>query len=160
MKQSPEEQQITDRMQPGVYCRDGFLGTDSRPLGEILDTDGSAVEALGATHERIAAKMTQVLDHAVAAFGAPVRIGEHLSAEFGEAMGRIPSPFGDGVFRKGEVELTDARSGEKFRFSPLSVHLIAAHGFYQGRGSRYRIDPEKLCELFDISPGGERPHLG
>ena len=160
MKQSPQEKQITDRMQPGVYCRDGFLGTDGRTLGEILDTDRSAVEALGTTHERIAAAMERVLDKTVAAGGAPVQIGERLTAEFGEAMGRIPCPFGDGVFRKGEVELTDDRSGEMFRFTPLSVHLIAAHGFYQGRGSPYRIAPWKLCPLFDISPTDEQPGLG
>jgi len=155
MKQSPQEKQITDRMQPGVYCRDGFLGTDGRTLGEILDTDRSAVEAHGTTHERIAAAMGRVLDNAVAAGGAPVQVCEHLTAEFREAMGRIPCPFGDGVFRKGEVELTDERSGEMFRFTPLSVHLIAAHGFYQGRGGRYRIEPETICQLLGLGPFAE-----
>ncbi len=151
MKQSPEEIIITERMAPGVYCRDGFLGTDRRPLSEILDTDRSTVEALGVSQERIAAQLADALKTAMRTFGATVKIGDHLTAVYHEAMGRIPSPFGDGMFAKGEVELGDTRTGERICITPLSVHLIAAHGFYQGVGSRYRLEPAMLCRMFDLS---------
>ena len=151
MKQSPEERIITERLAPGVYCRDGFLGTDRRPLSEILDTDSSTVEALGVTHERIAARLADALRTAMRAFGTTVKVGDHLTAVYHEAMGKIPSPFGDGVFAKGEVELADTRTGERIYVTPLSMHLIAAHGFYQGIGSRYRLDPAMLCGMFDLS---------
>lgn len=139
-------------MAPGVFCRDGFLGTDNRPLEDILDADRSAVESLGTTHERIAAGLAAILDAAMAAQGAEVSVGdgENLRAVYLEAMGRIPSPFGDGVWPKGEVELTDTRTGGKYFFTPLSVNLIAAHGFYQGRGSRYRIEPDAICRILGI----------
>ena len=148
--QDPDERKITDRMQPGVHSREGFLGSDRRSLGEILDADRAAVEALRVTNERLAAKLAGVMEKAMAACGAPIKVNDHLLAVFREAMGRIPSPFGDGVFAKGEVELTDTRTGQTIRFTPLSVHLIAAHGFYQGIGSRYRIEPATLCRVFEL----------
>jgi len=151
MKQSPQEARIVERMQPGVLSRDGFLGSDRRSLGEIIDTDRSALEGLGVTQERLAARMAEALKAAEAAGGAPVKVGEHLLAEHREAMGRIPSPFpGEGVFRKGEVELTDERTGVKVLMTPLSIHMVAAHGFFQGRGSRYRTEPVLLCDVFDL----------
>ncbi len=151
MKQSPQDKTITQRMQPGVYSRDGFLGEDSRPLADILDTDRSVVEALGVTHQRLSQRMAEVLMQAMAGCGAPVKIGEHLTAVYREAMGRIPCPFGDGLHAKGQVELTDGRTGKILTFTPLSVHMAGEHGFYQGRGSRYRLEPAELCEIFDLA---------
>ena len=145
MKQTPQERILVGRMAPGVLCREGFLGPDARPLGEILDTDNSTVVGLDLTHERIAARLGAVLRRAVAALGTPVSVGEGLTAVHHEAMGRIPCPWGRcGTFAKGEVELADDLTGRTLRFTALSVHQIAEHGFYQGRGSRYRLDPAEL----------------
>jgi hypothetical protein len=77
---------------------------------------------------------------------------DHLTATWHEGMGRIPSPWpGDGVFPKGELELTDNRSGRSIRITPLSIHLIAAHGFYQGWGAPYRLEPADLAAMFDLA---------
>ena len=152
MKQSPEDQIVTERMQPGVYSRDGFLGSDRRPLGEIIDSDRSAVEQLATTNEAIAAKLQEALSKAMATYGTPVQIAEDLTAECYESRGKIPSTFGDGVFQKGEVKIGDSRTGRSIYISPLSVHMIQAQGFYGGRGSRYRVEPSHVCEMFGIRP--------
>ncbi|NQT54365.1 hypothetical protein HQ576_20070, partial [bacterium] len=47
---------------------------------------------------------------------------------------------------KGDVELTTP-DGATLRFTALSIHLIRAHGFYQGRGAPYRLEPTQLAEL-------------
>lgn len=153
MKLTPQESRITQRMAPGALCREGFLRGDGRDLPEILDADASAVAALHLTHERIARRLEEVLQAAMAHLGAPVRLGEHLTARFRESMGRIPCPWGGcGVFAKGEVELADDRTGRTVCFTPLSVHLVGRHGFYQGRRSRYRLEPAELARLLDIRP--------
>ncbi len=154
MKKSPEDQRIIERMQPGVFCLDGFLGSDRRSLGEILDADNSIVIGLGVTHQQIAAVLEGVLDRAVAACGGPADVADGIVAEFHEAMGRIPCPFGDGVYHKGEVVLTDRETGNQYHFTPLSVHMIAEHGFYQGVGSAYRIEPDLTCSLLGIGSAG------
>jgi hypothetical protein len=135
-------------MGAGVLSREGFLASDLRPLGEILDADRSAVERLGLSHRLLAGRLAEILVQAISALGAAVDVGDDLQAVYREAMGRIPCPWGEGLrFPKGEVELTHRPSGRTIRFSPLSVHLVGEHGFYQGKGSRYRLEPEVVCDI-------------
>lgn len=152
-KRSPLEQRIVDRMAPGALSGAGFLGSDSRPLSEILDADRSAVSGLGVTHELLAEKLRGLLAAAEEALGRPVDLGDGLTAVHHEAMGRIACPWGGcGVFAKGEFELAHERTGSKLCVTALSIHMIARHGFYQGRGSRYRLEPEALCRVLRLGP--------
>ena len=48
---------------------------------------------------------------------------------------------------KGDIELANRSTGQTLRFNALTIHMIAAHGFYQGRGSRYRIEPSDIQRL-------------
>jgi len=155
MKRSPDEQRVLDRMRPGVLSGDGFLGSDTRPLGEIIDTDRSTLVGLGTTPGELAAHLTRVFDAAKARLGNPTTIDDHLHAVHHEGMGRIPCPWGGcGTCQKGEVELTDDRTGQTVVFTALSVHMVAAHGFFQGRGSRYRLEPEVLHRIF-VAPDAD-----
>jgi hypothetical protein len=148
MKQMPAEKRITDRMAPGVLSAEGFLGSDPRRYLEIIDADLAEMERLGLDPTALADRLKQIADDAVAGLGTPIRVGEHLIATWHEAMGRIPCPFGKcGTFPKGEVELTDARTGRTLRFTRLSVHMLREHGFGEGHGSRYRLDPAILAEM-------------
>ena len=151
MKQSPEMRAVSRLMAPGVVTRDGFLGHDRRRLEEILDADRSTVVRLGTTHGEIAGALRAAFDAVRSQLGRPTDLGEGLQGVYREAMGRIPCVWpGCGVFQKGEVELTDARTGETLILTDLGIHLIARHGFYQGRGSRCRIEPEVACRLFGL----------
>ena len=150
MKLSPEDKKLTELMQPGILCRDGFLGTDNRPIGEIIDTDRSSVLGLGVTHQQIAQRLAEILKTAMASLGAPVEVGQGLTAVYRGSRGKIPSPWGDGHFDKGEVEITVEKTRQQLLFTPLSVHLISEHGFYQGRGNRYRLEPAELVSLLGI----------
>ena len=154
MKRTPLMQDIVDRMQPGVLCRDGFIGTDTRPIEEIIDADAAALAAGGVTAGQLADRMEAVYRSAVEAFGTPVDAAGGLTAVWREAMGKIPSPFpGEGTFSKGEVELTVAATDETIRFTELSIHLLRRHTFCQGRGSRYRLEPHALCGLLPERTG-------
>jgi len=68
-------------------------------------------------------------------------------------MGRIPSPFqGDGVFEKGDVVLTDSATGEQLVLTALGLSMIEKHRFFQGRGSRYRVEPARAARLLGLIP--------
>ena len=139
-------------MAPGVLCREGFLGSDARRLSDILDADAAEVARLGLSHAAVAAELERVLNAAVHGLGTPVQIGERRVATWHEAMGRIPCPFGRcGTFPKGEVEFVNTQTGERMVFTPLSVHAVAEHGFYQGRGSRYRLEPASLARMLTLA---------
>jgi len=149
----PDEDSLIERMAPGVLSRDGFHCADRRQLDAILQADAAAERASALTHEAIGRRLEQILQAAVAALGRPVEVAGALTACYHESMGRIPCPWGEcGLFAKGEVELTDTRNNKTVRFTPLSVHMIYRHGFYQGPGSRYRIEPTEIVELLDIKP--------
>ena len=151
MKHTPELRRALDRMMPGVLSRDGFLGTDSRAIEDILDADHAAIAALGITPGELAAGLSRVFARATQSLGTPARIGTRLIAVHREAMGRIPCPFGGcGVFPKGDVELTDGATGESVLLTALGIHMVAAHGFCGGRGSRYRLDPAALARLLGL----------
>ncbi len=155
-KHSPHELRILERMARGALTREGFLGSDARPLSEILDADRSTVVELGVTHELLAEKLRAILTQAVGALGKPVELEGGLSAVHHEGMGRIACPWGGcGVFPKGEVELVDVRTAKRIYLTPLSVHMIGVHGFYEGRGSRYRLEPRELCRVLRVGPHAE-----
>ncbi len=149
MKENPHIQHIVERMAPGVLSRDGFLGTDSRPLEEILEADAAAVARLGTSHQELGRKLEKVFLAARAALGTKVLVDDRLNIVHKEAMGRIPCTWGHcGTFAKGHVELLDTHSGLQIMFTSLNMHMITAHGFYQGRGSRYRLEPTEVYQLF------------
>ena len=69
-----------------------------------------------------------------------------------EARGFARCPFGDPRHvRKGEVQLTNTVTGETLLWTPLSVHMIEAHGFYEGKGSHYRVEPEEAARILGLS---------
>lgn len=139
---------VQRRMQPGILALEGFLGTDSRSLEEILSADDNEVRRLGLTHEGIARRLSELTTMALRGYGTP-QLGENFSIVCSEAIGGwVRCPFGDrGRFRKGEIVWTHTPSGRTLVWTPLSVHLIEKHGFYQGRGSRYRLEPLALKEI-------------
>ncbi len=144
----PKEKSLRQLLGPSQFSSEGFLGTDVREPEEIIKEDLMALQQLGATKEKIAAALRDVYVKAERALGNSVNISEKVTAVHQEARGRIPSPFpGDGEFQKGQVVLSDARSGHSLLITPLSIHLIEKHGFFQGKGSKYRIEPEAVALL-------------
>jgi len=41
-------------------------------------------------------------------------------------------------------------SGENLVWSDLTIHLIEEHGFYQGKGSPYRLDPSEVKRILEL----------
>ena len=138
-------------MKAGLISRDGFLGKDQRNLIDILDDDDQRVKAMDLTHSAIAKRMKEFLNEASLGLGDPVEIGRNFIACVESHRGRIPCPFGHpGIFRKTIVRVQNKKLSKEIQFTELSIHLIGAHGFYQGRGARYRIEPEHLAAVLEI----------
>jgi len=150
MKQSPQLQQAQARMAPGGLTMDGFLGSDSRDLIEILQADDGAVRTLGLSHSQVGAALAALTAPAVAAFGAVVEHSDYRLCTR-EAMGRLPCPFSHpGLYDKTVIEAEHLATGERLTWSVLQVHLIAEHGFYEGRGSPFRLEPAALARFLGL----------
>ena len=148
MKRSPDESSLLGNFGPSKFSAGGFLGTDSRAPGEIVAEDARVLERAGIDADAAARALESVFDRARAALGADIEVMAGVTARYYESRGRIPSPFrGEGLVEKGEVVVRGLPGAGEIVITRLSIHLIARHGFFQGRGQRYRIEPEAAVAL-------------
>jgi hypothetical protein len=152
VKQSARDDIIQSQMRPGVITRDGLLGDDARKLCDILEADGAAVRRLGLSHAGIAARMRELRNAGARGLGEPLRVLDHFEVRVDSVRGKLPCPFlHQGMLPKEFVEVRNLRSGEQVTFAELNIHLIEAHGFYEGSGSRFRQEPETLARVLEIA---------
>ncbi len=151
MKKSPRDQDLASLLGPSKFSADGFLGDDPREPDQIIADDMRELEKTGVEKTTLVSALRDVYRKAETALGNPVKITDHLTAEYIESRGKVPSPFrGDGMFQKGEVDLKDDSTGKSVIFTALSISLIEKHDFFQGRGSRYRLEPAEIVELLGL----------
>jgi hypothetical protein len=151
MKLSPDLARVQARMQPGVLSLHGFLGTDTRNLADILEADAREVARLGLTHRQIADRLQEFMAFGRDGLGTEVVHLADYRIRYQDARGRVLCPWGHpGLYEKGDVHLTRLSTDQSIVFTELQVHLIGEHGFYEGRGSPYRLDPAALKGLLDL----------
>lgn len=152
MKQTVQLQNAQERMKPGIITRDGFLGDDGRKLIDILLEDDATVKRIGLTHQQIAERMIELRDLGMRGLGEFISVEPHYEIRVDSVRGKLPCPFGDpGIFPKTYTIVKNLELDEKITFTDLNIHMIYAHGFYEGRGAPFRLDPEKLSNILDIT---------
>lgn len=148
MKRSPQTQKLEDFLHSSKLVAGGFLGTDTRPLAEIIDADLSTLEQLGYTTGQIADRLAEISDKAKEGLGTRVKISDALEAVTQENRGVLVCPWPhEGHTHKTVTTLYHLPSGDSIQWADMCIHLIREHGFFQGHGSVFRIDPEKLVKI-------------
>ena len=147
MKQTPELDLVQEKMKPGVLTLKGFLGFDDRKLADIIAADHQAVVGFGIDLASICERLSDLAERGRDLMEQEVKVDGRYLVKVRDDRGKIPSPWGDGLFEKGDVEMTDTRSGKKLKWNQLTLRLALAHGFLGGRGSEYRLEPEDLVEI-------------
>lgn len=126
----------------------GFLGTDERPLEEIIEADAAALYRAGKSVEEVVQRMREITEAARAGLETTVDINENLQARIIDSRGLIPCPWPHpGSYGKAVTIAARLDTGKSIRWSELNIHMIEAHEFFEGRGSYFRIDPELLVEI-------------
>ncbi len=147
MKQTPLEEKIAARMQPGVITLSGFLGLDERHYHEIIEADESVMVAYGVSAEEIADRLEYFTTSTYESFQGPVIIDDIYEVETEITRGKLPCPFSHpGLYRKTITTLTNLNTGVTLRWTGLNIHLIRAHHFFEGKGSVFRLDPDLLIK--------------
>ncbi len=150
MKQTPDQKRIQDNLAPSAVSAEGFLGDDKRDVAAIVAADAAALERLGTTAASLAARMRRVTHRAAAGLGATVEVAPGREASVEEHRGAIPCPFRCAhKFMKRSTVLTDCATGETVRYTDLNVHLIEKHGFFEGAGSPFRVEPDALAAALE-----------
>lgn len=157
MKQSPADRKAYENMAPGVLTAAGFLGNDERTLDRIIAEDEEAFLEHGLDFYKVADRLEDLARQGEQGMGEPITIGR-LLVQSGEARGMLPCPWGDGLYHKNAVSVRPAdippeacTEGEDMLiYSELSIHMLRAHHFCQGRGSPFRLDAAVLKQLLEL----------
>ena len=154
MKLKPDARHIQEDMQPGRLSLDGYTGQDTRSLDAIMNADQTVLRDLNTTAEAMGKVMRRITRAGMEAQGEPV-VFDGFEVEVTEYMGWIPCPFKDNrKFGKRIANVTNLATGEHLSWTDVGVHLIKDHGFFQGIGSPFRLDPAHLYSFLRMS---ERP---
>lgn len=160
MKQSPQLQQVQESMKPGVLTLHGFLGTDKRNLVEMLEEDAAEVRRLGTTHRAIADRMVYLRDCGKAGLGEFIDVEPHFEVRVDSVRGGIPSPFGSpGLIPKTNTTVRNKALGREIVYTDINIHLIGEHGFYEGKGSLFRMEPHELVEILEVETEEQQTEL-
>ena len=153
MKQSPQMKRAQENMAPGVLTLDGFLGADDRHLVDIIIEDEADVQRLDVTHEAIAARMLELRDAGAGGLGEFITVEPEILVQVYSVRGKLPCPFEDpGLHSKTTTTVKNRKLNKEVSFSDLHIHLIGEHGFYEGKGFPFRLDPATLVKVLEVKP--------
>jgi hypothetical protein len=148
MKEPPQNKKLEDILRSSKFAAGGFLGGDKRSVSEIIDADLSELSKSGYTIEQVADRMQEITNAAIAGLSTWITIDKSRQAKVDEAKGQLPCPWPHpGRFAKRITILKHVESDETIMWSDLNIHLIAKHGFFEGRGSDFRIEPDRLIAM-------------
>lgn len=149
MKNTQAELDAHERMKPGIITALGFLGKDDRSLADIIAADQEAWRRAGVDPDDAVAFLERLRDEGQRGLGEPISVGRRWVVSSGDARGVLPCPYEDGAYHKNSIEVMDEKTGNHIVYSDLSIHLLKAHRFCQGKGSFFRLDPEIVSAMMD-----------
>ena len=150
MKQTPIEKRILEHFEPGIISKDGFLGADKRHIHDIILADQFTLSRLKITKEDIAERLQYFINEGKKAIENEVEI-EQFSIRVNWSKGMLPCPFNEpGLHHKIIATVYNKHLHKEIRFSQLNVHLIREHGFFEGEGSMFRLDPAAIIKILNV----------
>lgn len=141
--------ELEHAMRPDQSSTDGFLGADESLIGVLL-ADNAFVRQAGLTHQTIAHELKRMKALAGLGFTKFKYRGRHFELHLSSSKGWQDSPFRDGTAHPGDFKLTNLDTGVSTGGGQLVLDLIERYGFYEGQGTRYRVDPRQLVRVLDF----------
>ena len=137
---------LESSMRPGKLSKAGFLGDKERLL-EIMAADNDWIVQARLTHQEIARHL-RVLAVVSRGESKPfIYHGTRLRAKIIQYDGFQESPFNDGTKASDDVALENLDNGEWIRYSLLVPMMVERYGFYEGKGTSYRVDPKAVVKV-------------
>jgi len=150
MKQTPLEEKLIDNFKPGKITKDGFLGDDNRHVHDIIKADLLTLSRLGVEVETIADRLQYFIEEGKKGLETKVDLGD-FTVQISWDRGLLPCPFGEPRrHHKIIAAVLNKKLSKKIEYSQLNVHLIKEHGFFLGKGSTFRLEPEDLVDVLNL----------
>jgi hypothetical protein len=125
----------------------GIMGTDKRPVSEIIQADTDELNRSGVAAAKLAARMNEITDRAITALGNWIKIDDTHQAKIFEVKGIVPCPWSDSAgFAKRITYVQNTATKTSVKWTDLNIHLIEQHNFFEGKGSVYRVEPGELIK--------------
>ena len=148
MKQSPDEQRLEELLRSRKIVAGGLMGNDQRSPQEIVETDLAELRRAGYSVAQLALRMKDITAKARKGLGTWVSVGGGLEAVSLDVRGVLVCPWQHpGRYGKTVTTVRSSSTGESVRWSALSLHLIEEHGFFEGKGSAFRVEPQELIDV-------------
>jgi hypothetical protein len=140
-------------MRPKKLSGAGFMGPDEKLLDVLAADNRYVVEELGLTHQELARHL-----HALATIGDWLALHDKPMQEFvyhgkrfkvliQSSSSSVKSPFADGTRSGSNATITNVQTGKKVRFGLLVPYMMERYGFYEGKGTPYRLEPQTVVEV-------------
>ena len=145
MKETPKDKKIHKNLLPGQMSIEGFLGKDKRSFSEIISADQAELDRLDLTTKMITDRLQHFTDSAFESYDGSIIIDDKYEVIYQSFRGKLICPFGHpGVYRKGLITLKNLENGFEISWTPLNIHMIRDHCFFEGKGSVHRLKPSIL----------------
>lgn len=138
-------------MRPGavsvVGSEKGFLGDDERLVDVLVADNKFVVDESKLTHQELAKHLLLL-----AAIGAKtpnqefLYHGQRFRLKTIYSRGEQLSPFNDGTKTSAVAVLRNLSNGKELQYSLLVPEMILRYGFYEGKGTPYRVDPKQILQ--------------
>lgn len=162
-------------MRPAANSTAGFLGKDENLLDVLAMDNDYVLDTLKLTHQDLGKHLwilgeiadnwsKEVLEKAERDKANPDDTAKKLADGFGPILyhgrqyklamkifkGRVISPFRDETSANQEVTLHNLKNDKKIWYSRIIPHMVYQYGFYEGKGTRFRLDPRDIMEALDF----------
>lgn len=141
---------LEKKMRPHSMSMAGFLG-DDESLIKILAEDNDVVMSNGLTHQDLAKPLIYAREHELKGLGENFTYkNRHFHVRRMGWRGMQESPFNDETATSIDITITNLDTGAELSCSGLLPDMIQRYGFYEGKRSNYRLDPNDIIVVFDF----------
>ena len=139
-----------------VGSTSGFLGPDESLL-EVLAADNRlVVDEHRLTHQELARHLRILAELGNRNRGEEFSYrGQRFKVTLMTWRGYQLSPFRDGTRTNQDAVVENVTNGEKLKYSLLVPLMIERYGFYEGKGTPYRVEPAQVLRVLALAAKAE-----
>ena len=145
--------QLETDMRPKKLSGSGFMGLDEKLLDILVADNRYVVDELGLSHQELARHL-----HALAAIAEWQNRHDKTGEEFvyhgkrfkvlvEHSKWSVRSPFADGTKSGSNATVTNIETSKRTRYGLLVPYMMERYGFYEGKGTPYRLEPRTVIEV-------------
>jgi hypothetical protein len=149
MKQSPRDKKLEEVLRSTRLVAGGFMGTDPRHPVEVIEHDMLQMEHLGVTTHQLAERMRELTDLAKPRLGNWIEDASgKLRVKSEDYKGILVCPWPHpGTFDKRSTIVERLQTQMQVSWTDLNIHMIEEHGFFEGKGAFFRIEPVEIVNI-------------